>query len=98
MYYLSGKISDSTREKELANIKVFDDTEVELVKRGINVFNPTRLEEEGRSWEWYLAKDLRWIYENRPTIYLLDGWEESRGARLEVEFARLLGLYVLYPL
>ena len=98
LYYLSGKITAPTREQELENMQLFHDTEVELVRRGIDVFNPAKLETLGKSWEWYLARDLKWIYENRPMIYLLENWYESKGARLEVEFARLLGLHVLYPM
>lgn len=98
MYYLSGPITAPTREEELANIKKFYDLEHELLNRGFHVFNPAKLEEAGRSWEWYLARDLKWINDYRPTIYLMDGWQNSRGARLEVEFARLLKLTILYPL
>lgn len=98
LYYLSGKITDHNREKELENMQLFHDTEVELVKRGIDVFNPAKLETLGKSWEWYLSRDLLYIQEKRPMIYLLDNWYESKGARLEVEWARLLGLHVLYPM
>jgi len=98
MYYLSGKITAPTRGEELANLKKFYELESELASRGIEVFNPAKLEEDGRSWEWYLARDLKWINDHRPTLYMMEGWEESRGARLEVEFARLLGLQILYPI
>lgn len=97
-YYISGKITDTSREKELANMEVFYQTERELIARGFDVFNPARLEVEGKSWEWYLARDLKWIYENRPTLYMLPGWEDSRGARLEYEFAKLLDLSIVRPL
>lgn len=97
-YYLSGKITDVTRELERANLQKFFEVEKELVARGFDVFNPATFEQDGMTWEQYLAKDLLWIYENRPMLYLMEGWESSRGSRLEVEFARLLGLTVLEPL
>lgn len=98
MFYLSGKITDVSKEKEKVNIQNFFNVEKELVGRGFEVFNPASLEEEGRSWEWYLARDLKWINDNRPTLYMLPGWEVSRGARLEVEYARLIGLRIVYPI
>lgn len=98
MLYISGKITDVSREKELVNLQNFFNVEKELIARGFNVFNPARLEEDCRSWEWYLARDLKWINDNRPILYMLPGWQESRGARLEVEFAKLLGVRIIFPI
>lgn len=99
IYYLSGKITDVTREKELLNMQVFNQTEKDLVARGFDVFNPAKLEVNGGTWEYYLSRDLLWIYENKPIIYLISNdWQESRGARLEVEWAKMLGLQIVSPL
>lgn len=99
LLYLSGKISDTTREKELLNMQKFFEVETELVGRGFKVFNPARLEVEGAPWEYYLARDLKWIIDNKPMIYLIDrNWVDSKGARLEVEFAKVLHLQVIGPL
>ena len=95
---MSGKITDVTRELEKANLQKFHDLEKELVARGFEVFNPAKLEQDGATWESYLARDLKWIYEHRPMLYLMEGWQDSRGARLEVEFAKLLGLSIVEPL
>lgn len=97
-FYLSGKITDVTRELERANLQKFFEVEKELVARGFDVFNPATFEKDGMTWEQYLAKDLFWILENHPMLYLLEGWETSRGARLEVAWARLLGLTIIEPL
>jgi hypothetical protein len=97
-YYLSGKITDVTKELEKANLQKFHDLEKELVARGFEVFNPANLEQEGATWEQYLARDLLWIQQNRPMLYLMEGWQDSRGARLEVEWAKLLGLSIIEPL
>lgn len=67
--------------------------EAELLAQGHEVFNPAKLEVVGGApWEWYLARDLKHICEERPSLYMLKGWEDSLGARLEKEFATLLGL------
>jgi hypothetical protein len=96
MIYISGKITDETREKELANLKRFDEKEVELAELGWDVFNPGRLECPGWKWEQYLARDLLVIFKNRPVMYMMTGWEESRGARLEYQVALLLGLQITF--
>ncbi|MBP6924752.1 MAG: DUF4406 domain-containing protein [Candidatus Pacebacteria bacterium] len=98
LYYLSGKITAPTRQEELDNMQVFFDTERQLVARGFEIFNPAKLEVEGMVWEWYLARDLKWINDYRPGLYMLPGWKESRGARLEYAFAQLLHLCIVEPM
>lgn len=95
LYYISGKITAPTREQELLNIEVFYLVERELIARGFEVFNPARLEVDGKPWEWYLARDLKWINDNKPALYMLPGWQDSRGARLEYEYARMLNLCIV---
>lgn len=98
MYYLSGRISDPNPNVMQNNLEYFCRVEEELTKRGISVFNPAKIKGDGKSWEWYLAYCLKWINDNRPVIYLLNGWEDSRGARLEVAFAKRLDLAIIYPM
>ena len=99
LYYLSGKITDVSREQEKLNMQRFFDVEADLLNRGFTVFNPARLEVDGAPWEYYLSRDLKWIIDNKPMIYLIDrNWIESKGARLEVEWARLLHLQVIGPM
>lgn len=43
-----------------------------------------------------LAWDVAWIAEKADAIYMLDGWEWSKGARAEHALALALGLEVLY--
>lgn len=99
IYYLSGRISDSSPEQQALNILKFYEVERDLVARGFNVFNPAKLEVVGGKWEYYLARDLKFIIENKPFIYLIDEhWHTSLGARLEVEVARLYGLTIISPM
>ena len=95
MIYISGKISDTDREQELINLSLFGVVEDQLRRQGYEVFNPASLEVDGGTWEYYLSRDLLWIVENRPDLYLLANWQDSKGARLEVAFAELLGLKIL---
>lgn len=98
MFYISGKITDDDPKIMRANLQKFHEVEHQLVSRGIPVFNPAKLECDGKPWEWYLARDLKWINDYRPTLYMMEGWQDSRGSRLEVAFAQLLGLSIIYPI
>lgn len=49
----------------------------------------------GATWEDYLAYDLTRIGKC-GAIYLLPGWSKSKGARLEHDLARRLGMRVTY--
>lgn len=97
IYYISGKITNG--ESEQPNFKYFFEAEELLWKREdcTTVFNPAKLEEkEYATWEHYLARDVKYIIDNRPTLYMLPNWEESKGARLEHELAKLLDLPIEY--
>jgi hypothetical protein len=96
IYYISGKISDTTLQREKENIAKFTEMAAILIDQGYEVHNPADFTIDEFSWEEYLARDLKWISDNKPTLYMLQGWEDSLGARLEFEFARLLNLEIQY--
>ena len=96
--YMSGCISNKDKKLELRNIALFFKAEARLRKYypEFEIHNPARYCHRGWTWEIYLAHDLKYLVDNRPVMYMLNGWELSRGALLEWEFARVLGLNVLY--
>lgn len=96
MIYLSGKITNDDPVIQQANLDVFNQKAEEMRQAGHEVFNPADWETDGMTWEWYLARDVRWIIENKPSFYFMKGWEESRGARLEHELAVQLNLSRTY--
>ena len=64
---------------------------------GHEVRNPAEVgEEPGKSWEEYMRKDLRLLCDC-TAIYLLPGWEKSKGAHLELHIAHRLGMEVMLP-
>lgn len=66
-----------------------------LRKEGWTVLNPAdHGVVEGAEWGDYLRHDLAGLV-TCEAIYLLPGWESSKGARLEVTVAEQLGLKVL---
>lgn len=100
--YLSGSISHggtATEAEIQANLLLFYKAEELFVSNGHkieDIFNPARLEEAGKRWEEYLARDLTWIFENKPMLYMLKDWEKSLGAKLEHAVAELWGLEICY--
>jgi hypothetical protein len=68
--------------------------------KGYDVINPAELDDlDGdltQPWDFYLRRDLVVLAEcNR--IVLLDGWEKSKGACLEVHIGKKLGFEIVYP-
>ena len=98
IYYISGLISNGCEQKP--TFKGFYEAEEMLLKREdcTGVFNPAKLEKTGATWEYYMTRDLLFIIENNPTMYMLQGWEQSKGARLEHEVAKELGPETEYEL
>ena len=91
MIYLAGKISDNNKAQEEANKLKFYAKTQELRELGLEVYNPAEDEDGGETWEKYLAKDLHTIFSGKiDKGFMMKGWEDSLGARLEHEaFLRL---------
>lgn len=90
--YVSGKISgtDDFRER-------FSAAEKKLRVQGHKVINPAKKNAhfpEGTPWETYMRASIR-LLSRADAIYLLRGWRQSRGARLEQKIAQELGLVVI---
>lgn len=79
------------------NYPAFNTAAQQLRNAGYAVLNPVDSKAENttgesQTWEWYLRRALRMVT-RADGIALLPGWEGSRGARLEVEVARELGMW-----
>jgi hypothetical protein len=94
--YIAGPISGKPdyvrvfKEADLAIQHEFPDAEI---------INPVELDTSGKQpWAYYLRRDLSIIINKATIIIALPGWEDSRGAALEVTVATKLGIIVLaYP-
>lgn len=75
------------------NFPAFFAAENQLLAAGYEVKNPASNQPEGLSWEQYMRMDLQDLLEC-DGVAVLDGWEASRGARLETYVARQLGMRV----
>jgi hypothetical protein len=88
--YLSGPMSGYPDH----NYPAFHEAALRLRKLGYTVVNPAEfLVNEGKTWEACLRYDLDQLL-NCGAVATLDGWQESRGARLEVHVATELGMSV----
>ena len=86
--YISGKITDDADYKQK-----FKTAQNILESAGFEVFNPAELEDIGKSWSWYMRKDIAGLMEC-DAIFLLKDWEDSRGARLECYIAQQLEMKI----
>ena len=95
--YLANNISAPTKLQEAINMEWFDVAEIKLKRMGFEVLNPIMFEPANWPWERYLAQDLLYMQKEKCThIYMGTNWRESQGARLEFEWAKLLGLEIIY--
>lgn len=88
--YVSGPITGRLIEAR----RQFAEAKVHLTDAGFDVFNPL---ENGlgvdEPWERHLAVDVLELLACQA-ILPLPGWEQSQGARLEMEVAKLVGLRI----
>lgn len=96
--YISGKITGTDDYKDR-----FLKAEQELRSRGFNVLNPVKA---GKWLERYLAPEVpTWIQYMKQAIksmmsadsvYMMKGYKESKGARLELFLAKILQYEIIY--
>lgn len=91
--YISGPISGLPLETVYNN---FTNAEVNLLENGYKVVNPFN---NGlpttATWEEHMRADLKLLLDC-DAIYMLEGWEKSRGARIEYALAMDLKMDVQY--
>lgn len=92
MIYISGKITGNPNCKE-----EFKKAQEYWREQGRLALNPTNisLPEGADSWEEYMLVCLN-LLKSAKAIYMLKNYKESKGAMIELEFARAIGLEVYY--
>jgi len=90
--YISGKISGL--DIELAK-QSFQEAENKMLELGYEVINPLKLpDNHDKSWESYMRVCITYLTKC-DAIYMLEGWENSKGANLEYYLAYELKIKVL---
>lgn len=91
--YLSGPITGLSFDDVLRN---FSNAESELKEQGYEVVNPINNGlNESHTWEDHMKADIKLLLDC-DEIYMLKGWKDSRGARLECAIALELDLEITY--
>ena len=89
--YISGKITDNPNYKA-----DFEAAELALKIAGFQPVNPAEEHlPDGATWADYMRHDLKLLCDC-DAIYMLNGWRESAGARIEHKLARDLGMEIIY--
>ena len=93
--YISGKISGTnlteTRKRFAAAAKVTK----KLGYEPVNPFENGLTEHD--TWEAHIVKDIATLLQCKA-IYMLQGWQESKGARIEHYIATEIGLSIMYEI
>jgi hypothetical protein len=89
--YLSGPMSGLPEH----NFPAFNAESARIRALGYEVINPVDINPDaGTSWHECLRKDLSALLEC-DTLALLDGWERSNGAHLELHMAHRVGMNIV---
>ena len=104
--YISGPMTSSDSEEQARNVQAFHDCATLLRASGCRPVNPAnvwpckhawlyhlleRVLGEERAYRTVLVYDL-WLLSRSDTICMIDGWQQSRGAKIEEGFAFRLGI------
>lgn len=93
----SQKVYLAGRMKHIANMnrEKFDHYEKKLIEMGYSVFNPHRVNDAypNKKEVEYMGIDLQQISVS-DAVYVIPGWEASKGAKFEVFFALNYGIPV----
>ena len=90
--YVSGMITGLDMADVLAS---FNSACIFLRSKGFTPLNPLDIAPKGLTWKEYMQIDLRAL-RLCNSIYMMKGWENSRGARLEHWFAKRIGKTIYY--
>lgn len=88
--YISGPMTGLPNQ----NREEFHKAKIDLLKKGHDVFDPTVMP-NFFTWEQILPIDVA-VLELCDAIYMLKGWENSRGAALEKREAERWGKIILF--
>ena len=78
------------------NYPAFNAAAARLREKGYTVKNPAEINaERGLTWAEYMRRDIPELLQC-DAIYLLPGWEQSKGVMLEWQIAKSLGMHIIF--
>ena len=94
--YISGKITGLEKQEYTKN---FNDAEKYLHSLGYhNIINPVTINENmptNTTWNEYMLNDIKYLLDCNA-IYMLKGWNQSKGANIEYQIAKILGKQIIF--
>lgn len=88
-------IAGPMRGIEKLNFPAFNHAEKVLKREGYKVVNPAKINEApGAPWEECMKADIKELL-TCDCIFVLSGWEKSKGAQFEVYIGRMLGMAIV---
>lgn len=91
--YISGQISGLSLDEVKAK---FQDAEKRIVEHGYEAVNPLKNGiPDNEAWEVHMAADIVLLLDC-DAIYMLPGWESSKGATLEKNIAERTGKKIIH--
>tara|TARA_Y100000310_G_scaffold283325_1_gene305209 strand:- start:194 stop:550 length:357 start_codon:yes stop_codon:yes gene_type:complete len=97
--YVSGPVSNRSFKEAK---KHFRRIATELRSRGLIPVDPTLIEQSSspeenalKGWEDFMREGIKSLMDC-DAIYMLEGYEHSRGAKLELQIADKLGMHIWY--
>lgn len=100
--YISGPMTG----KPALNGKEFYEAEAQIMDAGKIAINPHRISHDVElkcselgtiaTYEDYMKADLSALLNECSMVYMLNGWKDSPGARVEHDVAKICGLEIIY--
>lgn len=90
--YLAGKVTGLNR---IHCSQKFGMEEVKLLRKGLEVINPLNLVPSRTTWEDAMYTCVQNLMKC-STAYFLPCWKDSKGATLEHELAKQIGINIVY--
>lgn len=89
--YISGRITGIDNFEQL-----FAKAEAQLKQQGFETVNPVTLpHNHDKTWHQYMREDIKALCDC-DIIFMLNNFNDSRGAKIELELAVNLGMDVIY--
>jgi len=93
--YISGAISGSEGFYALQKIR-FEQAALTFKAQGFEVVNPFELDHSKNSvWADFMRTDIKAMMDCTH-VYMVSGWEKSKGAKIEHDLAFGLGMSIFY--
>jgi len=93
--YISGKITGLPQSEYMEN---FMRAEQKMKKAGYSVINPAKINAMlpiDTTWEQYMKVSIT-LLNMCDAIYMMDNWKDSRGAMMEYDQARYVGMKIIF--